>query len=57
MADDDRVNGEFYLDSLVGRRGQITTGRATKGSAARTKVYDRHGQAHRGAEPVAPVAR
>ncbi|KLE35822.1 OB-fold-containig protein [Aurantiacibacter luteus] len=34
------------LDSLVGRRGKITTGRATKGSAARTKVYDHHGQAH-----------
>ena len=33
------------LDSLVGRRGQITTGRATRGSAARTKVYDHHGQA------------
>ena len=34
------------LDSLVGKRGTVTTGRATKGSPARTKVYDRHGQAH-----------
>ncbi|MDG5747938.1 YqiJ family protein [Qipengyuania sp. XHP0207] len=34
------------LDSLVGKRGTVTTGRAAKGSPARTKVYDRHGQAH-----------
>ena len=34
------------LDSLVGKRGKITTGKAAKGSPARTKVYDRHGQAH-----------
>lgn len=34
------------LDSLVGRRGTVVTGRATKGSPARTKVHDRHGQAH-----------
>ncbi|GGD54434.1 DUF1449 family protein [Erythrobacter arachoides] len=34
------------LDTLVGRRGTVTTGRATKGSPARTRVYDRHGQAH-----------
>ena len=34
------------IDSLVGRRGTITTGRAAKDSPARTRVYDRHGQAH-----------
>ena len=34
------------IDSLVGRRGTVTTGRASKGNPARTKVYDRHGQAH-----------
>ena len=34
------------LDSLVGKRGTVTTGRAAKGSPARTKVYDHHGQAH-----------
>ena len=34
------------LDSLVGRRGTVTTGRAGRGSPARTKVYDRHGHAH-----------
>ncbi|MEX0342537.1 MAG: YqiJ family protein [Erythrobacter sp.] len=34
------------LDSLVGKRGTVTTGRAAKGSPARTKVYDLHGQAH-----------
>ena len=34
------------IDSLVGRRGTVTTGRAAKGNPARTKVYDRHGQAH-----------
>lgn len=34
------------LDSLVGKRGTVTTGRAAKGSPARTKVYDSHGQAH-----------
>lgn len=34
------------LDSLVGKRGTVTTGRAAKGSPARTRVYDRHGQAH-----------
>lgn len=34
------------LDSLVGKRGKITTGRAARGNPARTKVYDRHGQAH-----------
>ena len=34
------------IDSLVGRRGTITTGRAAKDSPARTRVYDLHGQAH-----------
>ncbi len=34
------------LNSLVGRRGTITTGRAARGSPARTKVRDRHGHAH-----------
>ena len=34
------------LDSLVGRRGVIATGRATRGSPARAKVRDRHGHAH-----------
>lgn len=34
------------LASLVGRRGTVTTGRAQRGSPARTKVYDIHGQAH-----------
>lgn len=34
------------LDSLVGRRGVISTGRATRGSPARAKVRDRHGHAH-----------
>lgn len=34
------------LDSLVGRRGQVTEGRAEKGSPARARVRDRHGHAH-----------
>ena len=34
------------LASLVGRRGTITTGKAARGSPARTKVRDRHGHAH-----------
>ncbi|WP_346032187.1 YqiJ family protein [Erythrobacter westpacificensis] len=34
------------LGSLVGRRGTITTGKAERGSPARTKVRDRHGHAH-----------
>ncbi|MGB3797019.1 MAG: OB-fold-containig protein [Alteraurantiacibacter sp.] len=34
------------LGSLVGRRGTITTGKAARGSPARTKVRDRHGHAH-----------
>ena len=34
------------LDSLVGRRGVIATGRAARGSPARAKVRDRHGHAH-----------
>lgn len=34
------------LSSLVGRRGTVTTGRAQRGSPARTRVYDVHGQAH-----------
>lgn len=34
------------LASLVGRRGTITTGRAERGSPARTKVRDRYGHAH-----------
>ncbi len=34
------------LNSLVGKRGQITDGKAAKGSPARAKVRDRHGHAH-----------
>ncbi len=34
------------LDSLVGKRGTIVTGKAAKGSPARTKVRDRFGHAH-----------
>jgi hypothetical protein len=34
------------LNSLVGRRGTITTGKAARGSPARTKVRDRFGHAH-----------
>lgn len=34
------------LESLVGRRGTITTGRATAGSPARARVLDRFGHAH-----------
>lgn len=34
------------LDSLLGRRGTITTGRAAAGSPARTRVLDRHGHPH-----------
>ena len=34
------------LDSLVGRRGTVSTGRALRGSPARTTVRDRHGHAH-----------
>ncbi|ANU07687.1 YqiJ family protein [Paraurantiacibacter namhicola] len=34
------------LQSLVGRRGIVTTGTARRGSPARTRVYDRHGQSH-----------
>lgn len=34
------------LGSLVGRRGTITTGKAERGSPARTKVRDRYGHAH-----------
>lgn len=34
------------LASLVGRRGTITTGKAERGSPARTKVRDRYGHAH-----------
>lgn len=34
------------LDSLVGKRGTVTTGKAEKGSPARTKVRDRFGHAH-----------
>jgi len=34
------------LNSLVGRRGKITTGKAQRGSPARTTVRDRHGHAH-----------
>lgn len=33
-------------DALVGRRAQITHGRAAKGSAARAQVIDHHGQTH-----------
>lgn len=34
------------LDSLVGRRAKIVTGRAAAGSPARAEVRDRHGQPH-----------
>ncbi len=34
------------LDSLVGRRATINTGRAAAGYPARAKAYDRHGQPH-----------
>lgn len=34
------------IDSLVGRRAVITTGRASAGNAARARVLDRHGLAH-----------
>lgn len=34
------------LGSLVGRRGTITEGKAAKGSPARARVRDHHGQAH-----------
>ena len=34
------------IGSLVGRRGTITTGKAARGSPARTKVRDRFGHAH-----------
>ncbi len=34
------------LGSLVGRRGIITTGKAARGSPARTKVRDHYGHAH-----------
>lgn len=34
------------LDSLVGRRATISTGRAARGFPARAKVRDRHGHAH-----------
>ena len=34
------------LDTLVGRRGTIITGRATTGSPARTRVYDRYRRPH-----------
>ena len=34
------------LGSLVGRRGTVTTGRAERGSPARTRVRDRYGHAH-----------
>ena len=34
------------LDSLVGRRARIVTGRAAAGHPARAEVYDRHGQPH-----------
>lgn len=34
------------LDSLVGRRGQITTGHARTGYPARAKVRDMHGHTH-----------
>ena len=34
------------LDSLVGRRGKVSTGKALRGSPARTTVRDRHGHAH-----------
>lgn len=34
------------LDSLVGRRAKIVTGRAAAGHPARAQVHDHHGQAH-----------
>ena len=34
------------LDSLVGRRAKILTGRASAGNPARARVRDRHGHAH-----------
>jgi hypothetical protein len=34
------------LDSLVGRRARIVTGRAAAGYPARAQVHDRHGQPH-----------
>jgi len=34
------------LDSLVGRRAKILTGRASAGNPARAQVRDRHGHAH-----------
>ena len=34
------------LDSLVGRRARIVTGRAAAGYPARARVKDRHGRAH-----------
>ncbi len=34
------------LDSLVGRRATITTGRAAVGYPARAKARDHHGHAH-----------
>src|SRR6187431_534269 len=34
------------LDSLVGRRGRIVTGRAAAGYPARAQVHDEFGQAH-----------
>lgn len=34
------------LDSLVGRRARIVTGRAAAGHPARARVEDRHGQPH-----------
>jgi len=34
------------LDSLVGRRARIVTGRAAAGHPARARVHDRHGRPH-----------
>ena len=34
------------LDSLVGRRARIVTGRASAGNPARAQVHDRHGRPH-----------
>ena len=34
------------LDSLVGRRAQIVTGRAAAGNPARARVHDHHGRPH-----------
>lgn len=34
------------IDSLLGRRAAITTGRASAGNPARAKVFDVHGQMH-----------